>query len=293
MKWLVITSDEDKEANLLKSIDKIFSNSAIYFFNPNSFDCSMALEIMPSIDCCAILEKMETSFILFALGWLVGRNIQTFSLQEKPYSLACASDSFHTFADSASLNSYLIKNRLEIICNVNKRKSCLYLFKKGMPLTVAGFVHYIEKENIDILNRYMYAGLSLNSRDEDGTPLLNIACRNRSFAVVEWFLKNGADIDPVSEDRGYTPLMDAVWKGDLKISSLLIQKGADVNRMNKEGQTMIILAVGANRVDMCKLLVENGADVDVVDAMGMSAYGYARLFKKHNILEVLEKYHKS
>ena len=292
MKWLVITSDKERESNVLKSIDVTFSNSTIYFFHPNSFDCSLALEIMPSIDCCVILEKSETSFILFLLGWLVGRNIQTFSLQETTNALVCEAAHFHSFDDSSALKAYLIENRCEIIREVNRRKSWLYLFKKGMSLTVSDFARYIEKEDIDVCTRYMYAGISLDSRDKDGTPLLNIACRNQSAVMVEWLLKNGASVDPVSEDRGYTPLMDAVWKGNLKIASILIERGADVNKMNKEGQTMIILAVGANRSDICRLLVENGADVDFEDGMGMSAYAYARLFKKQDVLAVLEKYHK-
>lgn len=146
MKWLVVTSDKDREANLLKSINEIFSNSAIYFFNPNAFDCSMALEVMPSIDCCAILEKSETSFILFALGWLVGRNVQTFSLQENPNSLACESDHFHSFEDSSSLNSYLLKNRLEIIRDVNRRKSCLYLLKKECRSRLRGLCITLKKK---------------------------------------------------------------------------------------------------------------------------------------------------
>ena len=40
------------------------------------------------------------------------------------------------------------------------------------------------------------------------------------------------------------------------------------------------------------MLVENGADPDVPDSMGMSAYGYAQLFKKDEIAAILEKYHK-
>ena len=86
--------------------------------------------------------------------------------------------------------------------------------------------------------------------------------------------------------------MDAVWKGNKEITSLLVKAGADVNVISKEGQTMIILAVGSENLEICKILCDAGADVDISDQMGMSAYGYASLFKKEKILEILEKSHK-
>ena len=102
----------------------------------------------------------------------------------------------------------------------------------------------------------------------------------------------GADINASSDDRGYTAVMDAVWRGNEKITKYLISKGADLNTINKEGQTNLILAVGANRESLVQLLAENGADPDVKDMMGMSAYNYAVLFKKEKLVEILKPFHK-
>ena len=55
---------------------------------------------------------------------------------------------------------------------------------------------------------------------------------------------------------------------------------------------MIVLEVGVEESELCRVVVVNGADVDIPDAMGMSAYAYASLFKKEAILALLEKYHK-
>ena len=96
----------------------------------------------------------------------------------------------------------------------------------------------------------------------------------------------------ISEDRGYTAVMDAVWRGNEKITRYLIEKGAELNTINKEGQTNLVLAVGANRENIVKLLAENGADPDVKDMMGMSAYNYATLFKKQKLVDILKPYHK-
>ena len=144
----------------------------------------------------------------------------------------------------------------------------------------------------EILECYLAAGLDINARDKDGTPVLNVACRYENLSAVKWLCSLGADINAVSEDRGYTALMDAVWKGNKEIAEYLISQKADLNTISKEGQSNLILAVGADRTEIVQILAENGADPDIQDGMGMSAYAYAQLFKKKEILAILEKYHK-
>ena len=167
-----------------------------------------------------------------------------------------------------------------------------HLLDRGIPYTTDCFGSYIAKNKPEIVHEFLAAGMSINSRDDLGTPMLNIACRNDNFDFVQMIFELGADINAISEDRGYTAVMDAVWRGNEKITKYLISKGANLNTINKEGQNNLILAVGANRESLVKLLAENGADPDVKDMMGMSAYNYAVLFKKEKLVEILKPYHK-
>ncbi len=196
------------------------------------------------------------------------------------------------------------KNGDEIINTLKKKYNKLsddgsmrlakkHLLDRGIPYTSDCFGTYIAKNKPEIVHEFLAAGMSINSRDDFGTPMLNIACRNDNFDFVQMIYDLGAEINAVSEDRGYTAVMDAVWRGNEKITKYLISKGADLNTINKEGQNNLILAVGANRESLVKLLAENGADPDVKDMMGMSAYNYAVLFKKQRLVDILEPYHKS
>ena len=81
-------------------------------------------------------------------------------------------------------------------------------------------------------------------------------------------------------------------EGSFKITKLLIERGAELNTISKEGQSNLVLAVGADRTKICEILAQNGADPDIKDQMGMSAYGYATLFKKTEIVEILKPFHK-
>lgn len=196
-------------------------------------------------------------------------------------------------SNSEEIFNTLKKKYNKIADDASMRLAKNSLLDRGIPYTSDCFGTYIAKNKAEIVHDFLKAGMSINARDDLGTPMLNIACRNDNFEFVQMILDLGAEINAVSEDRGYTAVMDAVWRGNEKITKFLITKGADLNTINKEGQNNLILAVGANRESLVKLLAENGADPDVKDMMGMSAYNYAVLFKKQKLVEILEPYHKA
>ncbi|MBR5646048.1 MAG: ankyrin repeat domain-containing protein [Treponema sp.] len=166
------------------------------------------------------------------------------------------------------------------------------LFDKGIPYTADCFGIYIAKDKSEICDLFLASDFDINAKDDLGTPLLNIAVRNDNIRYVKKFVEKGANINAVSEDRGYTAVMDAVWRKNEEITEYLIKKGADLNTINKEGQTNLVLAVGSESEKICKLLAENGADPDIKDQMGMSAFGYASLFHKEKLISILKPYHK-
>ena len=191
-----------------------------------------------------------------------------------------------------SLLETLSKKYNKLADEASMRLSKKKLLDRGIPYTSDCFGTYIAKNKPEVVHEFLAAGMSINARDDLGTPMLNIACRNDNFDFVQMIYELGADINASSDDRGYTAVMDAVWRGNEKITKYLISKGANLNTINKEGQTNLILAVGANRESLVQLLAENGADPDVKDMMGMSAYNYAVLFKKDKLVEILKPYHK-
>jgi ankyrin repeat protein len=137
---------------------------------------------------------------------------------------------------------------------------------------------------------FLEAGMDVNSRDAAGTPMICIAARSGRKSMIEWLLAEGADINAVSKDRGYSAVMDAVWKSSPDIVKFLIEKGANLNFISNDGQTALIVATGASNPRICELLVKNGADPTYKDRMGMSSLDYARLFKKTELAKLYEEY---
>lgn len=301
MKWLLITNDNDSDfqknfSEILSSFDK---KNKLTFCN---FDCENIKKTLKKCEdfaSCFVLSKPDSEFseetaLLFCtlLGFFEAKNITIFSNLVFINENKLFDKNIIKFSDFGDLTQVLKKNYKKISENAVKRIAKNKLLERGIPFTSDCFATYIAKNKIEVVNEFLEAGMSINEKDDAGVPMLNIACRNDNFDFVKMFLELGANIDAVSDDRGYTAVMDAVWRGNEKITKFLIENGADLNTISKEGQSNLVLAVGAGRENIVKLLAENGSDCDVKDMMGMSAYNYAVLFKKTRIVDILKPFHK-
>lgn len=300
MKWLVLTDNKSFHEGIEKTLlelDKKTKCVCLQFNiealskqkkNFKEFTAAVIYSAKPEI-----FTAPRVALLSSITGYFVAKGINIISNIEFLYNNPLfEKDSIHPLKSDENIIAYIKKNYNALVDKAVKRIAKGNLLERGIPFTADCMATYIAKNKIEIFEEFLEAGMSVNSRDDTGTPMLNIACRNDNFEIVERLLSLGAELNAVSEDRGYTAVMDAVWRGNEKITKFLIEKGADLNTISKEGQSNLVLAVGADRYNICKLLVENGSDPDVKDMMGMSAYGYATLFKKEKIAEILRPYHK-
>lgn len=291
MKWLVLSDEIDSSVKFSESLCNSFSDSQVV-----SSTSRLSKDIVDEIDTfthvvvdCSVQDNWE---LAYSVGFLAGSGACIFATADS-FSIKLFDFPFVQIFDTfENLSAFVLENAQEIIDEDLRTSAFDFLFENGYPFDADNFARYIEKWKKKICQCYLDAGMSVNSRDSDGTPMLNIASRCDNLTAVKWLVSHGAEINAVSKDRGYSAIMDAVWRGNLEITKYLVKQGAELNTISKEGQTMLILAVGADRTEIVQLLAENGADPDIADSMGMSAYGYASLFKKTEILSILEKYHK-
>jgi beta-lactamase regulating signal transducer with metallopeptidase domain/ankyrin repeat protein len=66
-------------------------------------------------------------------------------------------------------------------------------------------------------------------------------------------------------------LINAVQTGYIEKAKALIEKGADINTLNENGSTSLMLAISLGDLEMVKMLLERGADVNVENKDGNSA----------------------
>ena len=132
--------------------------------------------------------------------------------------------------------------------------------KKGVtPLNLA-----IEKDNLDHVVFYAQAGADINAEDMDGnTPLI----RALESPTMSMLTKMITPQNVLSKDSaGNTPLHIAILKDSpFAYVKFLVESGADVNARNKNGGSVLFLAVKKNKRDVGDLLLYKNADIFASD----------------------------
>jgi ankyrin repeat protein len=102
-------------------------------------------------------------------------------------------------------------------------------------------------------------------------------------------LNDGADINSLDR-HGQTALMNAAYRGDTKLLRLLVEKGADLDHTAKYNLSALMLAVINGHLYIVRDLVTGGADTNLKGNWGdfsCTPLEYALKLGRHDIADVL------
>ena len=298
MNWMILTDTKDTE-NVISVTDFLKGKKTkplVFEINDNAENKldEFCKYLLKAAHCIFITAEgtvlKDNPFLLYASGFLSGRNIPTFVPKTLKSDNKLVFKEFTPYDSIMKLVAKLEKNYPAYLQEEAKKIAHKKLFEAGIPFTPDSFSFYIAKQKEDVCNLFVEAGMDVDCRDSAGTPMICIAARSGRKSMIDWLLEKGADINAISQDRGYSAVMDAVWKSSLDIVKILIEKGANLNFIANDGQTALIVATGASNPRICEILVKNGADPTFKDRMGMSSLDYARLFKKTELAKLYEEY---
>lgn len=293
MKWLVVSPENQGEE--IKSIVRILEENKADLFVLEMNDSAGKLNLDPNE-----LEKfthcvfgcgpaVSTGLSMLLLGYFAGKNAPVYMTKGDADSFAGYGSKVMLFESASEISTYIKKNFESIKNDCEKSETYRELFDMGIPFAADSYDYCVQKEKFDICEKLLKAGLDVNSFTSDGVPLLCVASRNDCADQMKKLISLGADINIISRDRGYTPVMDCVWRKNYEMTRVLIENNADLHVMSLDGQSILVLAVGNGDKKIVDLLVSSGADPDVKDSMGMSARGYAKLFKKDELVEIMAR----
>jgi uncharacterized protein len=106
---------------------------------------------------------------------------------------------------------------------------------------------------------------------------------------VNALLDAGAEIDALDK-HGQTALMNAAHRGDTEVVRVLAQRGANLNHTAKYRLTALMLAVIADHPDVVRILVVAGADREIKGSRGSFActpLQYAEACGKSDLAKLL------
>jgi uncharacterized protein len=134
----------------------------------------------------------------------------------------------------------------------------------------------VGKDRADVCEYLIDRKVDVNTCDKDGDTALVYAIRSGSMNTARILLeKGGVDANAVTK-TGDTMLMYAIINNKTDMVKLLIQIGkAEVDKVNKDGYTALIVAAMFNRKEAIDILLEKGADINKTDKDGATAATWA------------------
>lgn len=145
--------------------------------------------------------------------------------------------------------------------------------RKG-NLKVISQIHSKDKNGIDIPNHRGH------------TPLI-LACYRNQPEAAKLFIELGVNLD-YSCDLG-TALHAAVYQEDYKIVQLLLKNNIDINAVDDNKQTALIMAVNGSTPKIVSILLKYKPDVSITDSKGKTAFVHAMARKNEEIIQLLKQ----
>lgn len=168
------------------------------------------------------------------------------------------------------------------------KKLCLVFFLLGTGVAFAGsfedFFNAIKQDNAGKVSELLVKGFDANTIDPKGQTGLFLAMREPSpkaaHVLVDWPKTDVNQLNP----QGESILMLAALKGQLELVQKLVKKGADVN---KTGWTPLHYAASGGHAAIIGLLLENSAYIDAESPNGTTPLMMAAMYGSEASVKLL------
>ena len=167
------------------------------------------------------------------------------------------------------------KNSPFFSANLKDRKDYLNTLLSQFSKRSVSVHEDIELPYMDFMFRLLEAGAdsSFLINSNDGMQLIKWVIKWGKVKYIEKLLKFGVTPDAVDDDGIPFIMWSTIPFGNKEFDSItmLIEKGAPVNGVDKEGNTLLILAADHGRTGLVKFLLSHGADTNIQNNEGETA----------------------
>lgn len=114
--------------------------------------------------------------------------------------------------------------------------------------------------NVICLNQLINSGVEVNATDDKGSTALFYA--SNSLECTKSLIQAGANVS-VENYMDSTPLIEAMWSGNIKVAQELITHGADVNQTTRRRYTALYEAAEDGFITEVEFLLQSGANPNI------------------------------
>lgn len=135
------------------------------------------------------------------------------------------------------------------------------------------------RNDLATFNRLLAAGADVNAKDAQQDSAFLIACREGHTPIVRAALAAGADLNSLNR-FGSTALMGPSYRGHLETVRVLVGTAIDIHQVNNLGWTALLEAIvlgrdGPVHHEIVRLLIARGSDVNKPDREGVTPLQHA------------------
>ncbi|RZJ15945.1 MAG: ankyrin repeat domain-containing protein, partial [Acinetobacter sp.] len=148
-------------------------------------------------------------------------------------------------------------------------------FDRDAVLTASIGTYGSDGASLELYKYLVSLNLNPNIIAASGENVFHYVVRKpNQLDVIDYFIEKGIDVNKPNND-GITPLMYAAsTNDDIATLTRLIVVAKNINQTDNKGITALAYAVRRNTPEVVKLLIDNGADVNKVDAEGYNLAYY-------------------
>lgn len=142
----------------------------------------------------------------------------------------------------------------------------------------------VETDNTMLLNNFFASDFPIGYVNKEGKSLLIIALENDSQKVLNMLLGKGVYLEEIFED-GKTPIF---YVRSLNALEQMVKAGADINKKDSSGKTLLSYFIEAKPLSYSKYLTEQGADVNAVEENDWTPVFRAAAGRDISLLEAMK-----
>ncbi|MBN2329925.1 MAG: acyltransferase family protein [Candidatus Omnitrophica bacterium] len=108
--------------------------------------------------------------------------------------------------------------------------------------------------------------------NDNSRPKMDIwtAVSDGNVDALNWYIANGADLNMREPANESTLLIAAAFFGRAEMLELLIQHGANINGLNRDGSTALHTAAFMGHTECAERLIQNGANIHIRNVYGQT-----------------------